>query len=245
MTSHIRKPKPVITYSENLSLEGLEEQWQEGDPLALVEAVAICGKEGDPYPKWVSQALNRAMTELYDAVYTTGISTLPNGREISKNWMRDEKDLKWRLDRARDQFLIALGLFADRDNAGRIRNRLLRDAYLAELVAHRCEFVPNAKKPFKGVSPALDDLAEMLEPDKDQPDKLRRFPQECWGAKPDTIKRAWMKHKEKLVDCYANNPSGPIYSLDWLLGYSEPEPDPEPDFDPYLEPDPGPEPDHH
>ena len=229
MTSHIRKPKPVITYSENLSLEGLEEQWQEGDPLALVEAVSICGKEGDPYPEWVCKILSEAMTKLYEAVYSNEITINRKDVAVTRKNIHDEEEIKWRLEHARDHLLVSLGLSNERDNAGKIRKRLLRDAYLAELIAQRCKFIPNAKKPFKDVGQAWDDLAVLLEPDEEQPDKLKKFPSECWDAKPDTIKRAWIKHKDKLADCYANNPSGPFSSLDWFLGYSEPEPHPEPD----------------
>ena len=229
MTSRDKKPNSVVTLSEHLALEGLEEQWQEGDPLALVEAVTICGKEGDAYPEWVKQILDEAMTKLYEAVYSTESTSETHRKVASIKWIRNEREIKWRLELARDHLLVSLGLSSDRDNAGKIRKRLLRDAYLAELIAQRCEYIPTANKPFKGVGKALGDLAEMLEPDKEKPGKLRRFPQECWGAKPDTIKRAWTKHKDKLADCYANNPSGPFSSLDWFLGYSEPELDPEPD----------------
>jgi hypothetical protein len=211
----------VITYSEHLALEGLEEQWRKGDSLALVEAVTICGKEGNPYPEWVCKILSEAMTKLYEAVYSTEGTINCNGISVSHQLMHNEDEFSWQLERARDQLLVSIGLSADRDNAGKIRKRLLRDAYLAELVAQMCNFIPTPQPKFKGFSPAFDKLAVMLKSDEEEPDRLKRFPQECWDAKHDTIKRAWQKHKDKLTSCYTQNPCGPIVSLDWYLGYNE------------------------
>ncbi len=225
MTSSDEPLSSVVTFSESLAIAGLEEQWKEGDPLALVEAVTICGRDKDPYPDWVCQVLNKAMTKLYEAVYSTESKINRNDVIVSKKSMHSEDELKWKLERARDQFLISIGLSTDRDNAGKIRKRLLRDAYLAELIAQRCKFIAAPKPKFRGVNPALDDLTKMLEPNEEQPDMRRRFPPECWDAKPDTIKRAWRKHRDNLVNFYAQNPKGPVSSLEWFLGFHATEPE--------------------
>jgi len=221
MTSSDTSLETVVTYSESLALAGLKEQWELGDPLAVVEAITICGKEKDPYPDWVCQVLNDAMTQVYVAVYSIELDNRAGKRPL----IRSEDELKWRLDRARDQLLQSLGLSADRDNAGKIRKRLLRDAYLAELIAQRCQFIATPTPAFKGVNKALDDLAEIFDENGDQDEKRRRLPSECWGAKSDTIKRAWSKHKDDLANFFLQNPHGPVSPLDWFLGFAAHEPE--------------------
>jgi hypothetical protein len=217
MTDNDPNCRTVITFSETLALAGIKEQWDAGDPLALVEAITICSREDEPYPDWVCRILNAAMTDVYEAVYSTDDSANPTSRI-----MRSEDQIKWRFDRARDRLVNSLGLSADRDNAGKIRKRLIRDAYLAELIAQRCEFISAPTPKFKGVNSALTDIAEILEEGGEQVENLQQLPPECWNTSMDTIKRAWKKHRDDLSAVYLKNPYGPAAPLDWFLGYTPP-----------------------
>jgi len=210
-------PTAVISFSEHIALAGLMEQWEKGDQFAIIEAMDVCGRYGEPYPDWVRQVLDEAARGLFEAAYHQVAHTGSPNDSSPRFKMHDEKEFAYRLERARDHLLSSLGLAMDRDNSAKIRKRFLRDAYLAELVSKQCEFVLKPKAKFKGVNRAQEELAVLLAPGSERPQELKHVPAECFGASDAMIKRAWELHKDKLIAFHLKEPNGPATPLDWLL----------------------------
>jgi hypothetical protein len=131
MNSDDKTHDTTVTFSEHLALAGLEKQSNQGDALALIEAMAICARYKEPFPDWVLASLGNAATKFFDILCPEGPDTPSKTIEPG--------DINWRFERGRDHFIASMGLSTYRDNAAKIRKRLLRDAYLAEMVALECE----------------------------------------------------------------------------------------------------------
>ena len=217
MSSNEDGPRTTVAFSEHLALAGLMEQWEKGDRFAIIETMAVCASYGEPYPDWVRQVLDEATRGLFEAAYHQVAKEVSPNDFSPRLEMRDEKDFPYRFERARDHLLSSLGLAIDRDNSVKIRKRFLRDAYLAELVSKRCEFIHKPKPKFKGVNSAQEELAVLLAPSSEYTKELKNIPDECLGASDAMIKRAWELHKDKLIAFYLKEPNGPATPLDWLL----------------------------
>ena len=212
------KASQVVEYREPIALAGLEEQWNRGDRFALIEAVALCAENAWEYPAWVRQTIDTAMTNMYKAVYPDDdLNRMRSGRKKGSGIGLDVKKVAKRLQRERPQALDLLGLEIEKDNSVNIRRRILRDAYLAELVARRSGFVSSPEPHFKGVGKAQDDLALQLSLDPNDPDTVERFHDECLGASDAMIKRAWEKHKDKIIALYRDAPEHAGTELMWLF----------------------------
>ena len=208
----------IVEFSEPLALAGLDEQWKKGDRLALVEAVALCAQNKWEYPRWVREVIDEAMTNMFLAVYPNAdLDRLRSGKKNLDGISFDTKSLADRLEKERRYSLDLLGLEIEKDNAVNLRKRILRDAQIAELVARRCKFVREPIAQFTGVNSALEYLAEKLALDPDDQETEEHFPDECWGSTSSVIKRAWEKHKDKLISLYGEAPEHIGTDLYWLL----------------------------
>ncbi len=208
----------TVEFSEPVGLAGLEEQWELGDRFALVEAIALCDKNGWEYLPWMKDIINAAMASLYQAAYpNVDLDRLRPGQKEPRAIRINEKELTSRLKRQRSNLLNLLGLEVEKDNFVNIRKRLFRDAYVAEWIARRCKFVMTPKPQFRGVNKAINDLAHRLSLDPNEPETTETFRDECWNASEYTIERAWKKHRDKLIALYRDSPQDTHIDLAWLL----------------------------
>ena len=207
----------VIEFSEPLALAGLEEQWEKGDRFALIEAIALCSENGWDYPEWVIDLVNAAAKSVYQSAYP--------GHDLDRETFRVEnsnvipvtvENLSGRLEASRSAFLSVFGLSIAKDNAIKVRDRLLRDAYLAEEVARRCVFHPGEPTSFGGVNRAIDDIALIVADGSDRQEK-RSFQSVCHGASSDMITRAWRKHHEAIAQFFSAHPDNASVPLAWFF----------------------------
>ena len=204
-----------VEYSEAIALAGLEQSWELGDKLALIECVALCAENNWSYPNWVSDLIGSVMISLYRSIYPTdnlnrtslGKTTLP---EINKTL--SERASKFQDEKA--GIMKLLGWEIERDNIINLRSRILRDAYLAEAIATRSTLVLQPTPHFTDVNAAIEILLETL---ADDSPALQNLPSECLGASDSTVWRAWMKHKKQLAAFHAKYPEEVDTSLAWFL----------------------------
>ncbi len=212
----------IVEFSEPIALAGLEEQWEKGDRFALVEAIALCSENGWDHPQWVTDLVNAAATTVFRAVYPNHNLDRVNPRDT-----RDQADLisarnvSERLEKSRSDFLSVFGLSTAKDNAVKIRDRLLRDAYLAEEVARRCSQAVNIGGAFKGINKAIEEVTLIVVDDSERKEKSA-LPAVCRGASTDVITRAWRKHSKAILQFYSMHPEEICVPLAWFLF----EPDP-------------------
>ena len=188
-------------------LSSLKWQWDEGNRFALVEAIAVCAAYGWEYPEWVRGLIDDAMTNLFRAVHPRfEFPDEPPWPSLDLELNATDRKIAERLRKELPQSLDILGLTTDKANAIQRRNKVLRDYHLACEVAERCRLVPKLKPQFRGVNKAIRSLVEELASEETWRDKGRyRLPGECLGASEDTIKRAWSKHRDWLVEVYLDS----------------------------------------
>jgi hypothetical protein len=193
---------PRIVDQEPAALLGLDWQWENGDKFALVEAIALCTTNEWEYPDWVQKIIGQAMVNMYQAVYPEVDLDLskPSKIQLPKAGI-DKGKLARRLKKELAQSLDLLGLKIDKSNAVKRRKETLRDLHLANIIAGRCKFIREPAPRFKGVDKAIDGLAVALADGAD-PSPLEKYPDECFDASDHIIKRAWKRHKDKMIQQY-------------------------------------------
>jgi hypothetical protein len=189
----------IVEFSERLDLSALQWQWDHGDPLALMEAIALCAEQNLAYPSWVRQPIDQAFGRLYRAVYP---DLPPGGVKLERGERPERSQIAKDFAEAKIEALRGLGLAANRAQVLERRYQTLRDIELAAEVELRCRFVRNSKPRFIGVNKAI----RSLEAELGDPDRRRAYPRECHGASEDTIKRAWSRHKASLLETRSDLP---------------------------------------
>jgi hypothetical protein len=154
----------TVEYKDDLIFAACEFRWSRGDKFALIEAVAICAANNLPYPAWVRDQINNAMTGVFRSVFPDtslidgraglGISHLPEGRDLEdkkasfqKSTKAANKLLSFTLDR---QSIVAKHINA------------VRDFHLADLVERFADFKTDPNPGFDRLGLVITDLAENL-----------------------------------------------------------------------------------
>jgi hypothetical protein len=194
-------------------------RWDEGDPFALIEAVAICAGRKWPYPKWVRRQFDKAYKSIFLSVFTDVDLSKPLpgawGYSNAQSTDEKEKDVAASFDQAVAGAIKLLCLSIDRQHILQIRKQKIRDLRLSELVAELATYKHTPRPRFVGVEQVIKKLAEALDLRPDEwarmpadtvlldvnriPVLVREVPPECRLATVDQIKRAWLRHRRELL----------------------------------------------
>jgi hypothetical protein len=206
-------PSTIIEYEDDLILSACEFRWSKGDKFAFIEAIAICAARKLPYPNWVRDQIDAAMSSVFKAVFPDasveegrpglGISYLPEGSELA--------DMKENFSLVVKEASKALCL---KSNTHVLNTHInaVRDFHLAELTSMYADFIVDPRPRFDGTTNVKRDLEGALDISKNEWEKLeasdeelaevnghvlrvRTIPPICRMATFDVIDTAWDSYK--------------------------------------------------
>ena len=197
-----------VEFSEPIALAGLEEQWQQGDHLAFIEAIALCHVNGWPFPDWVSHQIGETMTEVFRGLFPDALLDQPSGTDKKKREIpHNNRELAARHKKASERAVRQLGLKQQGTGIVEKSRKRRRDLELAFLIAENCRFDPNARYFFVGVEDAKTHLAETISNARDKRDWPSQIPIECKDATEAVIDHAWKRYSGFVKATYADLPA--------------------------------------
>jgi hypothetical protein len=199
---------PIVEFSEPLALAGLDEQWKHGDHLALIEAIALCHKNGWSFPDWVSNQIGETMAEAFLTLFPdTSLDRASEAGNKKLEIPHDNGELADRHKKAGERVARRLGLKQQGTGVVEKSRKRRRDLELAFLIADRCRFDPNSRNSFIGVENAKTNLADAISNARDMRDWPSHISIECKDASEAVIDHAWKRYSGFVKATYAGLPA--------------------------------------
>lgn len=189
------------------------------DVLSLIEVIATCHLNNQPYPVWVRKVMGEAMLDLYQEVFPGAqIEESEDGKRIV-NFIDDAgfKAARKRYIPARERALKNLKLNQSKTNAVNVHHKAVRDRAVVDLIIRYSTYTIGEQADFEEAYSVIRQLSDAFSTDLEalqslyesdgflsgeingQKLKARDVPPQCLNMTKEAMEHVWKLFKDTEI----------------------------------------------